>query len=77
MFGRIVGSIFAWLLTLVYFMVVLPIFMVLQGLITPIEIIISCIRNKRVIKPAEYWRAFADNMIKAFELWYDVLDEDY
>ena len=62
-----------WVFTLIYFMVIFPIGMVLQGLYTPIGIIIYCIVSKRYITPGEYFELFASALIDGFGSWLEIL----
>lgn len=67
--AKILERIWEWLFTIVYFMAILPIGILIQAVSTPIELVWNCIKHRRIIKPAEYWIAFADRMIDVFEDW--------
>ena len=51
-----------WVWTFVFFTILMPIGFVIQGVITPIEIIIQFINKKKIIDPEEYWLKFYKNM---------------
>lgn len=58
-----------WIWTMLFFMVIMPIAFIIQGVIfTPIEIIFMCIKEKRIIEPTEYWKDYYKNM---YEKYYD------
>lgn len=65
-----------WVLTLVWFMVVHPLVWVIQGLITPIEIVYNLIIFKGDFSPREYWYYFGSKVSDAYEEWEYAFDED-
>ena len=64
-----------WLLTILMFMIFTPIICVLQGLITPIEIVVSSIRCRRLITPSEYWAGMSNSMEQYADMMYSVSEE--
>lgn len=71
MLVEILGKILAWILTLIYFMVIVPIGVVLQGLWTPIGIIIYCIIEKRFISCTELWKIYTGFISDGFKMLHD------
>ena len=65
-----------WVWTIVYFMIIMPIGFIIQGVIcTPIEIINLCIKEKRIIDPFEYWTDFYKTMCKKYYEGYLTIEE--
>ena len=64
---RFFWSLFLWVWTIVFFMIIMPIGFVIQGVIgTPFEIIYNSIKEKRIVKPDEYWERFYFNIANKF-----------
>lgn len=73
---KLVGD---WVLTVLYFMVVLPICHVVQGLFTPFELIWNAIVFKKAgqtFEPSDYFEIYGQNAVKAFSAWFDEDEEE-
>ena len=63
---KIFWNLILWVWTFIFFMILMPITFVIQGVITPIEIIANSIQKKKIIKPEEYWLEFYKKMSEKF-----------
>lgn len=64
----------AWVVTIVYFMIIMPIGAVVQGLMTPIELIWNAVIFKICddpFGPEDYFELYGKRMVRAFSGWFD------